>query len=147
MKLVIDASVILKWYLGDRADETFQIEAQTLLRAILDERVTMFAPPHWLAEVLAVLAREQPATVPQAFRSLGNLNAELEADEDCYLVASELSHRLKQHLFDTLYHAVALKHGAQLVTADTRYASAARGEGSIVLIQDLRLDQHDGNSP
>jgi predicted nucleic acid-binding protein len=44
---------------------------------------------------------------------------------------------LRQHLFDTLYHAVALETGATLVTADERYYETARGEGNITLLSDF----------
>lgn len=46
--------------------------------------------------------------------------------------AMRLSHELEHHLFDTLYHAVALEEDAVLVTADRRYASKARECGNIV---------------
>jgi hypothetical protein len=48
-----------------------------------------------------------------------------------------LSVELKQHLFDTYYHAVALETpDAILITSDTRYLRAARGKGRIVDLMD-----------
>lgn len=42
-----------------------------------------------------------------------------------------------QHLFDTLYHAVALEtEGAVLVTADERYYSKARRVGGVRLLRE-----------
>ena len=47
----------------------------------------------------------------------------------------ELARALGQHVFDTLYHAVALlTPGAMLVTADERYYRKAAAYGSIVLL-------------
>jgi predicted nucleic acid-binding protein len=49
--------------------------------------------------------------------------------------AGQISHDLNHHLFDTLYHAVALVHGGVLVTADERYFLKARRIGSIVRLR------------
>jgi predicted nucleic acid-binding protein len=54
------------------------------------------------------------------------------------LRASDLSDRLKQHLFDTLYHATALECGATLITADERYISAATAEGHLLRLGDFK---------
>jgi predicted nucleic acid-binding protein len=49
--------------------------------------------------------------------------------------ALELAIRHQHHLFDTLYHAVALHTpGAALVTADRRDHDKAKTEGRIVLL-------------
>lgn len=48
--------------------------------------------------------------------------------------AMEMSVRLKHHLFDTLYHAAALEHGATLVTADDAYFAKAFRLGNIKLL-------------
>jgi predicted nucleic acid-binding protein len=42
------------------------------------------------------------------------------------------------HLFDALYHAVAMQTDAILITADERYYRAAHVNGSIVLLQGWR---------
>jgi predicted nucleic acid-binding protein len=54
---------------------------------------------------------------------------------EVYLTACELAGALGQHVFDTLYHAVALETpSATLVTADERYYRKAVGRGSILLL-------------
>jgi predicted nucleic acid-binding protein len=51
--------------------------------------------------------------------------------------AVQLAIELKQHVFDTLYHAVALETpNAILVTADDRYLRAARRNGHIMDLRD-----------
>ena len=62
MILVVDASVALNWFLGARPDEAEAPNALDILRAAGAGRVQMVQPPHFLAEVTAVLARELPAT-------------------------------------------------------------------------------------
>lgn len=52
----------------------------------------------------------------------------------------DASMRYQHHLFDTLYHAVALHTpGAVLITADARYYAKARLEGQISLLEDFSL--------
>ena len=56
---------------------------------------------------------------------------------ETYATALELSIRHQHHLFDTLYHAVALHvTGASLVTADRRYYEKAGAEGCIIHLAD-----------
>ena len=58
-----------------------------------------------------------------------------------YARALDLSIRYRHHLFDTLYHAVALEvQDARLITADRRYYDRAGGEGRIVLLADWSPD-------
>jgi hypothetical protein len=46
---------------------------------------------------------------------------------------------LKQHLFDTYYHGVALETpDCVLITADERYLRAARAKGRIVSLTEWR---------
>ena len=53
-------------------------------------------------------------------------------DGEVYRTACRLAHELQHHLFDTLYHAVALEtEAAVLVTADSRYWRKARRFGAI----------------
>lgn len=54
-----------------------------------------------------------------------------------YQRAIELSSRLNHHLFDTLYHAVALEENATLITADRRYYDKAKVLGGIILLENF----------
>jgi predicted nucleic acid-binding protein len=53
--------------------------------------------------------------------------------------AADLSISLNHHLFDTLYHAVALEEGATLVTADDAYFDKAKHLGGIELLADFAI--------
>ena len=56
---------------------------------------------------------------------------------ETYATALELSIRYQHHLFDTLYHAVALQvPDGILVTADRRYYDKARIGGQILMLAD-----------
>jgi predicted nucleic acid-binding protein len=94
-------------------------------------------PEHWILEVGAVLARVSPETAADDVTLLAAL--ELPATDDPLVVrrGAELAVELKQHLFDTFYHAIALEtSGAVLVTADERYLRAAQGKGRIMHVKD-----------
>jgi predicted nucleic acid-binding protein len=51
----------------------------------------------------------------------------------------ELALELKQHLFDSYYHGVALETpDCVLITADERYLRAARAKGNIVSLMEWK---------
>ena len=140
MKLVVDASVALKWFLWDAQIEPNADIALAILRRILSGADEIVQPLHWKPEVLAVLARQRPEKAAEAVDYLdaiklaGRDRSNHDSSNLVYKRACDLSHRLKQHLFDTLYHAVAIERAATLVTADERYFNAAVQEGSIQLL-------------
>ena len=88
-------------------------------------------PPHFIAEMAAVLARESPETANDSVNDLLTMTWETTADEVDYRCAIALANTLDHLLFDTLYHAVALVHGAALVTADAKYFKKAKTLGAI----------------
>ena len=138
-RLVVDASVIVKWALPDRDGEGEVEAATSLLDQVCDDRVTVLQPPHWLAEVAAVLVRLAPERASQAVGLLYALELPATDDPEVHALACDLSRRLGHHLFDTLYHSVALHAGdARLVTADQHYLRKARALGSIVSLAELR---------
>ena len=134
MKLVVDASVAVKWFLPDPSREADADRAAELLRAIGDGRVDLLQPPHWLAEVAAVIARLRPEIAAAAIDLLDTMELATAADAGLYKRASRLAQQLDQHLFDTLYHALALANDALLVTADDRYLRKAGRLGKIVAL-------------
>lgn len=134
MKLVVDASVAVKWFLPDPSREPDADQAAEVLRAIGDGRVELLQPPHWLAEVIAVIIRLRPEIAAAAIDLLDSMELETAADAGLYKRASRLAQQLDQHLFDTLYHALALANDALLVTADDRYLRKAGRLGKIVAL-------------
>jgi predicted nucleic acid-binding protein len=138
MILVVDASVALKWFFRERPDEPDVGPATEILTAVGDGRVRMVQPPHFLAEVAAVLARETPRAAARSLDDLWRVNWDIAESGAVYALAAELSIRLRHHLFDTLYHAVSLStRDATLVTADDAYYMKASGEGAITRLADL----------
>jgi len=140
LKVVVDASVSAKWFLRHREDEDQIEESIALLHAIEAGRMEALQPPHWLAEVAAVLVRRFPQAAETATDLLIGLGLNIADDASIYRRAVRLSRQLNHHLFDTLYHAVALETGATLVTVDRAYWRKAVGRGHLELLEDFPLD-------
>jgi predicted nucleic acid-binding protein len=136
--VVVDASVVLKWILPSRFDEPHSEEALDILRGIQSARLEALQPPHWLAEAGAVLARLAPELSEEAIGLLYSFEFPAAADIAVYRHAVRMATSLREHVFDTLYHAVALQQpNAVLVTADERYYRKASGLGRIVRLREF----------
>jgi len=121
-----------------RHEEQDVQRALELLQRVKAEQVTLVQPAHWLAEVAAVLTRLSPATALDDIADLHAMDFPIVQSAHVYLTACRLLRALGDHLFDTLYHAVALSvDGAVLVTADERYYTKASRRGSVVLLRDF----------
>lgn len=130
-RLVLDASVTLKWVFADGPEELAR-PALDLLERVGEASVALVQPPHWLAEVSAVLARKVPEADKRE-RAIGffyALEPEIPDSVAVYTRAAGLAARLDHHLFDPLYHAAALEADAELVTADTAYYRKTGPEGA-----------------
>ncbi|MDP9132784.1 MAG: type II toxin-antitoxin system VapC family toxin [Nitrospirota bacterium] len=139
-RLVIDASVVVKWLLPQREDEADVEQALKLLAGVRTGHVRVHQPVHWLAETAAVLVRLSPATAAADVADLYAMNLPVESGPEIYFVACELARALNHHVFDTLYHAVALTlPDTMLVTADARYERTTRRRGAIVLLREVAL--------
>ena len=138
MIVVADASVALKWFFRTRTDEADVDQALRLLAGVGEGQISLLQPPHFVAEVAAVLARESPRTASTDLRDLLAIEMRTEADAATYHRALDLAKRHKHHLFDTLYHALALcTPGAMLVTVDEVYWRKARKEGAVVRLSEF----------
>jgi len=135
--IVVDASVIVKWLLNDESRKSDTSHATDLMRSVVKGEVTLIQPVHWLLEVSAVLARLNPLGAEKDIALLQAMEFEVVDDPVILRRGVNLALKLKQHLFDTLYHALALETpGAKLITADRRYLTAASGFGSISSLSD-----------
>ncbi len=139
-RFVLDASVVIKWLFPDRPEESDAFHALQILHLIKASRLAVIQPPHWLAEVAAVTTRLEPKRARAAVSLLFALEFPISSGMDLYLKACDLSDSLKHHLFDTLYHAVALTEPDTIfITADDRYYRKAASSGHIVRLKDFTL--------
>ncbi|MFN0161994.1 MAG: type II toxin-antitoxin system VapC family toxin [Burkholderiales bacterium] len=141
MRLVVDASVAVKWFLNATPGEDDADEALAILAGAVAGAHALFQPPHFVAEVAAVLSRLKPDQAPTDVADLQLVGFERCESPAIYASALRLAVRHGQHVFDTLYHAVALlTPDALLVTADRRYFAKAGGEGRIVMLSDFEQE-------
>lgn len=137
-ELVVDASVAIEWLLGDIRGEADVPAANRVLLQVRDGEARLVQPPHFVLEMAAVLARESPSRAARDLDDLQRVEMSVVDEPDVLQRALELSVRHRQHVFDTMYHAVALSRPqALLVTADERYWRAARASGRIVRLADF----------
>jgi len=121
VRIVIDASVAVKWVLSEADSDAAD--------ALLDQ--DLMAPSIWLAEAANVLwrkGRTGEITTEQANARLSELlqapvaSLPIEPDlEPALKLAMEIGHPV----YDCIYLALALHHRTHVVTADRRFASAA----------------------
>ncbi|MCK9283932.1 MAG: hypothetical protein M0P39_06575 [Rhodocyclaceae bacterium] len=101
MKLyVVDSSVALKWFLCDDPDESDVDQALGLLQGALNEDCRFLQPPHWIAEVVCVVARKRPLDAALALTNLLEMTChETIQTAHAYARAVDLSLQLDHHLF------------------------------------------------
>lgn len=139
MKLVVDASVAVKWFV----EEDGSAAAARLLESPLRKSGwnELIAPEFLLLEVVAVIGRrararavdpDYPAQVLQALRKL---KLSLTPDSELLDHATQLSVTLRHPLYDCLYLALSRRFSARLATFDAGLSAIARRDG---LIWELR---------
>jgi predicted nucleic acid-binding protein len=136
---VLDASVILKWLLEDPDREPDTDKATAVVQAVIDRRAELLQPVHWLAEVAAVLARLTPQTALEDVELLASLQWPVSDEPSVIRRATALAMETGQHVFDTLYHAVALEQEATLITADDRFREKVLSHGRILALRDWAM--------
>jgi predicted nucleic acid-binding protein len=136
MRVVLDASVILKWIFSDSQSEPHVDQALALLEAFREGRISLLQPSHWLVEVSAVVTRLRPEIADFAIRLLDGMGLPVDEDVEVYRRASLLSRQLNHHVFDTLYHALAFERQAILISADDTYVRKAAHLGRLVSLAD-----------
>jgi predicted nucleic acid-binding protein len=134
MRVAADASVALKWIFHDAPGETDVARALSLLDGVQKGAIDLVQPEHWIIEIAQVSVLKAPERAKVLMDDVRALPFELIHSWDILDKAMGLSARLKHHLFDVLYHAIALEHNAVFVTADDRYFAKAFRLGNIKLL-------------
>ena len=121
MKVVPDASVILKWVLP-RNISPFQDQALALRDAALTDKISLIVPPLWRYEVGNTLTRLVPDNALRLMMLCESVGlTEVEADHEWQGIAVDLCRQNKISFYDASYHALAVKQSATLVTADEKH--------------------------
>ena len=138
--VVVDASVALKWFLSDSLVEDHTETALAIFEAAVLGRIQLLQPVHFITEVAAVLARVKPAEAQSDLLDLIAIERRTEDSPAIYPRAVAMATQLNHHLFDTLYHALALETpSAVFVTADRRYFEKAQHLGQITWLPDFAV--------
>lgn len=132
-RLVVDASIVVKWYLNEPGSG----EA----RAVVDEpSATLLAPDLVVAEVAQVLWKQwprlalEPMDAERILRSLRSAPITLLPAEHLILDAWRLATATGTTAYDSLYLAAATLHEALLLTADRSLGQRAVAAGIPVRI-------------
>lgn len=136
-RYVVDASVILKWILGDER-EADQGRARELLNAWAQGEADLFAPTLWQYEVGNFLGRELPGYADKNMKLLlgmGIMGLDLNESmcSRCFLWMKKNG----VSFYDASYLAVAGELEATLVTADEKFIKKMENNGKICLLKDL----------
>ncbi len=119
---VIDASVILKWFVPEEHSEP------ALRLKHTDAR--LHAPAFLTLEVGNVLSKKRhrgeltALDAEDIWRAFRRAPVRRHADEPLVLAAFDLAHLTKQSLYDSLYLALAMKLDLPFLTADRKFYQA-----------------------
>jgi predicted nucleic acid-binding protein len=122
MPLVVpDTSVVLKWVLP-QARETLVEQALAVLEAFQAEAIDLVVPALWIYEAGNILALHYPALARERLDALVRLDLRVGQPDAAWRSAAldlVLAHRVS--FYDAAFHALAIREGGVLVTADQRY--------------------------
>ena len=120
MRLVVDASIAVKWLIAE--DDSTDAEILT------DYHGDLFAPRLMVVEVANVLCRRarshdiSPDEADTLLNSLSTLPIRWEDDETISGSALRLALALDHPIYDCMYLALAYRTNATFITADMRFA-------------------------
>ncbi len=142
MSLVVDASVAVKWLVAEEDSESanrLAVGAEDLLAPRL--MASEVANTLWRKARLGEIGRDRAGVLMAA---LTEMPVRWNVDETLCADAIRLALALDRPVYDCVYLALAHRVGAQVITADVRFANAlARTEhgGSVVTLTDY-VEEH-----
>ena len=136
---VTDASVILKWVIGDE-NEPDQMKAMQLLSAWAAGSVTISAPILWQYEVGNFLGRELPEEAEAKMALLLNLKVrDIELTDNIYRLCFAWMKKYNVTFYDAAYLAIAYDIQATLVTADEKFVKKMQKIDCLCLLRNIDL--------
>jgi len=136
---VIDASVIIKWVMGDR-EEPDQEKATGLLTLWAEGKDDLWAPTLWEYEVANFLGRELAPEAKSKMEILRKLGIRGIALTDAMIERCFLWMKAKNvSFYDAAYLAAAHEVGAVLVTADEKFVRKMDSHEPMITLKDLSI--------
>ena len=138
---VLDACVVLKWFLPPEEDVE---KAETLKRDFRDGRIDLMVPEYLIVEACNTVARKMPDFLVFVFNKLNQIFIPHRLNEEVVLLAGQLVARYpKISFYDAAYHALALTKSATFVTSDEKYYQLVKEEGCILLLKNYFSNESD----
>ena len=136
-RYVVDASVILKWVLGDER-ESDQDKALNLLKAWVEGRAELLAPSLWEYEAGNLLGRQFPGEAVEKMTLIVNLKfSSIPLTESMHRLCFDWMEQNGVTFYDACYLALAEETKSILVTADAKFAEKMGHPKSLCLLKDL----------
>ena len=133
-KIVIDASVALKWALPEEKDVSIALQ---LKQDFLRKDFISFVPVHFMTEIFNTLVRRTPTTALSAlsFFLMAPFHVSFLSLEIAGLAHGLMKRYKKISFYDAFYHALAIQRDATFITADEEYYRTVKKEGHILLLK------------
>jgi len=136
---VVDASVILKWVLGDER-EPDQEKAVDLLNMWTNGGAELSAPVLWQYEVGNFLGRNLPEEAAERMELLFNLNiTSMHLNDSIFHRCFSWMRKKRVTFYDASYLAVAFEVEGTLITADEKFTKKMGKMKQICLLKNLDL--------
>ena len=141
-RYVVDASVILKWVLGDEREPDHEI-AMNLLNAWVEGGAELSAPALWQYEVANFLGRQLPKEAAAKMDLLLNLNiTNVDLTDGIFRRCFKWMREKIVTFYDVSYLAIAFENKATLITADEKFVKEMGKVGHICLLNQLDLSPY-----
>ena len=120
MKLVIDASVAIKWFIPEVHSESAQ-------RLLSNSEAGLLAPDLIVPEFTNILWKKERRNEIRRSEALEILNAlpsigiAVHPSDSLVVSAFEIASKIDRSVYDCLYLALAVAHDCPLVTADRKF--------------------------
>jgi predicted nucleic acid-binding protein len=129
VKIVPDASIILKWVLPPE-NEPYSKQAHAISQAFYDNEIDLIVPSLWVYEVGNVLTIKYPEVARVLLAHLLNLNIPVVHPSPKHIeLATRLVARNAVTFYDASYLALAVAVGALFVTADEKFLRKVADDG------------------
>ncbi len=136
---IVDASVILKWVVGQESEPDLG-PAHSLLDAWRTGNVELAAPSLWPYEVGNFLGRQLGPEAGAIMEALLRLQIRsLELTETMYQRCFAWMGRHGVTFYDAAYLTVAVEFRGTLITTDRNFAQRMKHPGQVCLLEDFRL--------
>ncbi|MEM2940984.1 MAG: type II toxin-antitoxin system VapC family toxin [Thermoproteota archaeon] len=137
-KVVLDASVVVKWFVP----EAYYEKALTIRRAFLNGRIKLAEPSLLIYEVANALRfhkiyKLSEDDMVEAVRAILAFRMLEKVKREDWRKTLELSMSREVSIYDAIYAALAIRLEATLITSDAETKKKLGDQASIVLLKDL----------